>query len=61
MLSVKNVSFSLETNLMDQFYEVELETGKIISPLIYSKKEWEENHSFIPLFENIKKEGVRIQ
>ena len=61
LLSINYVSFSLETKLMDQLYEVELETGQIISPLIYSKKDWEENHSFTPLFENIKKEGVRIQ
>ena len=61
LLSLNNISFSLETNLMDQLYELELETGQIISPLIYSKKDWEDNHSFTPLFENIKKEGVKIQ
>lgn len=61
LLSIKDITFALETNLMDQLYELELETGEIISPLIYSKKDWEENHSFTPLFLNIKKEGVKIQ
>ena len=61
LVNMNSISFSLETNLMDQFYEIELETGEIISPLIYSKKDWEENHAFTPLYENIKKEGVRIQ
>jgi hypothetical protein len=46
---------------MDTFYNVELETGEIISPLIYSKNDWFQNHSYTPLFENIEKEGIRIK
>jgi uncharacterized protein len=61
LLNINKIPFALETSLMDDFYEIELETGEIISPLIYSKQDWEENHSFTPLFENIKKEGIRIQ
>ena len=61
LLNINEIPFALETSLMDEFYEIELETGQIISPLIYSKKDWEENYSFTPLFENIKKEGIRIQ
>lgn len=61
LLNSKNISFDLETKFMDEFYEIELETGEIISPLIYSKTDWTENHSITPLFENIQKEGVRIK
>ncbi|MBK7214427.1 MAG: nucleotidyltransferase domain-containing protein [Bacteroidales bacterium] len=61
LLNINKVSFALETSLMDQFYEIELETGEIIFPLIHSKKDWEENHSFTPLCENIKKVGIRLQ
>ena len=61
LLNKKSISFDLETRFMDEFYEIELETGEIFSPLIYSKKEWIENHSITPLFENIKKEGIRIK
>ena len=46
---------------MDEFYEVELETGEIISPMVYAKHDWDERHAITPLYENIKKEGVRIQ
>lgn len=46
---------------MDEFYELELETGEIISPLIYSKTDWDRNHSFTPLYENIQKEGIKIK
>lgn len=57
----KNIPFEFETNFLDQFYEVELETGALISPLIYSKQDWQENHSITSLFENIRKEGIRIK
>jgi hypothetical protein len=51
----------LETRLMDDFYDLELETGEIISPLIYSKSDWNERHSITALYENIQKEGLRIK
>jgi len=61
LLSTPNISFEFETNFMDEFYDLELETGEIISPLIYSKEEWNSNYSFTPLFENIKREGVKLK
>lgn len=61
LLNRQNISFDVETKYMDEFYELELETGEIISPLIYSKSDWILNHSITPLFENIQKEGVRIK
>lgn len=61
LLNSKNISFEYETQVMDKFYELELETGKVFSPLIYSKTEWEQNHTRTPLYENIQKEGIRIK
>jgi len=61
LLNSKNISFDLETKLMDEFYELELETGAIISPLIYSKTDWVQNHSLTPLYDNIQKEGIKIK
>ena len=61
LLNTNSVSFSQETKLMDDFYDLELETGEVISPLVYSKSEWNENHSITPLFEIIKKEGIKIK
>lgn len=61
LLNKKNISFETETRFMDDLYEIELETGEVISPLIYSKNEWIENHSITSLFESIQKEGIRIK
>lgn len=61
LLNSVNISFDFETKFMDEFYEIELETGEIISPLIYSCEQWNKNYVYTPLFENIKKEGIRIK
>jgi predicted nucleotidyltransferase len=61
LLNAKNVSFGFETKFMDEFYDLEVETGAIISPLIYTKSDWNENHAITPLFENIQREGIRIK
>jgi predicted nucleotidyltransferase len=61
LLNSRNVSFDLEKKFMDEFYELELETGEIISPLVYTRNDWNERRSITPLYENIKREGVRIK
>ena len=61
LLNLKNVPFELETKIMDDFYELELETGEVISPLIYSKNDWNKRYSSTPLFETIKMEGIKIK
>ena len=61
LLNRRNISFDLEIKFMDEFYDLELETGEVISPLIYSKYDWNNNYTTTPLFENIKKEGVKLK
>lgn len=61
LLNRQNIPFGLETKVMDDIYDVELETGAVMSPLIYSRSDWNERHSMTPLYENIKKEGIRIK
>jgi hypothetical protein len=33
---------------MDELYNIELETGQIMSPLIYPKKEWNTKYRITP-------------
>ncbi len=41
-------------------YDIEIDTGQIISPLVFSKNTWETKHHQTPLYENITREGVRL-
>ncbi len=61
LLNRPNISFEFETKILDDLYDVELKTGEIISPIIYSKKDWNLKHSITPLYENIKNEGVKLK
>ena len=61
LLNIQKVTFDFETRFMDNFYEIELETGEIISPLIYSKQDWISNHKATALFSNINREGIRVK
>jgi uncharacterized protein len=38
-------------------YDIEFETGTIISPLVLSRKDWETRHRSTPFYENVKREG----
>lgn len=60
LVNRKKISFSDETEFMNLFYELELETGEVLSPIIYSKSDWKYNYSKTPLYENIMREGIRI-
>ncbi len=61
LLDLVNIPFELENEVIDHFYDLELETGEIISPMIYSKNDWFDNRSLTPLFDNIRKEGLKIK
>ncbi len=41
-------------------YEIEFETGIIISPLVLSKKDWETRHKITPFYDNVTKEGQML-
>jgi predicted nucleotidyltransferase len=60
LLDSETVNFELEKRFINVLYDIEIETGEVISPLIYTRSEWEQRYLVSPLFENIIQEGVRI-
>ena len=42
----------------DKIFDLELETGEIISMFVYNNKDWTSRHKITPLYKSIKKEGV---
>ena len=47
-----------ENRFRDKIYDLELDTGEIISLFVYNKKDWNSRHKVTPLYRSIKKEGV---
>ena len=61
LLNQSDIPFEQETKIMDDYYELELSEGIVISSLIYSKKEWNTKYASIPLHLNINNEGIKIK
>jgi predicted nucleotidyltransferase len=61
LLNQDTVEPEMEKTIMDDFYEFELKTGTVISPLIYSKTVWNKTRPATRLFKKIAKEGIRLK
>jgi len=59
LVDKKKITSEDERKLSYPLYDIEFDTGVIISPLVYSKKEWE-NRRVTPFSENVNKEGIRL-
>lgn len=56
----KRLSYSEKESIMAPLYDIELETGIIISTLIMNKTEWEKRPFLTPFQYNVNKEGIRL-
>jgi uncharacterized protein len=54
------ITFDYEYNLRDPIIDLELDSGQVISVLVYSKSDWTTKMPHTPLFLNIKREGIKI-
>jgi uncharacterized protein len=52
------ISYTDEIRIKYPLYDLEFDTGRVISPVIFARKDWETRHSITPFYKNIKKEGV---
>ncbi len=59
LIDKKKITSEDEIKIAYPLYDIEFDTGVIISPLVYSKKEWE-NRRVTPFSENVNKEGIRL-
>jgi uncharacterized protein len=41
-------------------YDIELDTGQVISTFIYPKDYWNNTLIFSPLYKNVSKEGIKL-
>jgi uncharacterized protein len=58
LLNKERVTREDEKSVKYPLYDIEFETGQIISPLVLSKSDWESRHRITPFYENVQREGV---
>ena len=57
LLDQEKVTRADEKRIKYLLYDIEFETGVIISPMVLSRKEWEDKRHRTPFRENVSKEG----
>ena len=58
IVNKKNVSTQFEDKITFPLYEIEWDTGDIISPIVIDKNTWQNQNYLPPFFESIQKEGI---
>jgi predicted nucleotidyltransferase len=56
LIDKEKITRSDERRIKYPLYDIEFDTGTIISPLVFSKKDWE-RHKITPFYENVTREG----
>jgi predicted nucleotidyltransferase len=60
LIDKEKISQADEKRVKYPLYDLEFESGQIISPLVFSRQDWESRHSVTPLYANIKREGINL-
>ena len=60
LIDEQRVTNEIEDKFRDELYDIELESGQIISTFIYPKKYWENTLIHSPLYKNVQREGVLL-
>lgn len=54
------VTNEIEDKFRDVLYDIELESGQIISTFIYPKELWNSSLRYSPLYHNVELDGIRL-
>lgn len=60
LLNRDKITPELEESITYPLFDLEFETGEIISPMVYTISEWYSKYSVTPLYHNIMQEGKRL-
>jgi uncharacterized protein len=60
LVDASKITNEIEDNFRDDLYDIELESGQIISTFIYPKDYWNSTLIFSPLFKNVNREGILL-
>lgn len=56
LLNIDKITNEIEQNITYPLYDLEFEIGEVISPMVYSEKEWESKYRITPFYSNVMKE-----
>lgn len=60
LIDANQVTNEIEDKFRDELFDIEIDSGQIISTFIYPKDYWNKTLIFSPLYKNVKKEGILL-
>lgn len=60
LINKEKITYSDEKRIKYPLYELEFETGTVISPVIFSRNDWEIRHKVTPFYKNVTREGILL-
>lgn len=57
LLNKEKITPEVEESVTYPLYDLEFETGELISPMVYSEKEWNTKYKTTPFFRHVMQEG----
>jgi len=60
LVNENRVTNEIEDKFRDELYDIELESGQIISTFIYTKGYWKSTLINSPFYANVNREGIRL-
>lgn len=57
LLNKDRITNEIEQTITDPLYDLEFETGEVISPMIYSQQEWDSKYRITPYYSNVMKDS----
>lgn len=57
LLDKEKITADIELKITNPLYDLEFDTGEVISPMIYSAKEWNTKYKITPFYNNVMREG----
>lgn len=58
LVDAEKIDWESSKKIKYPLYDIEFETGQIISPIIKSRKDWYQKYQATPLFKNISTDGI---
>ncbi len=60
LLNMDTISSEIEREITYPLYDLEFDTGEVISPMIYTEKEWNSKYKVTPFYQNVMREGILL-
>ena len=57
ILLTREITAEIEEEITSPLYDLELDTGEVISPMIYNEKEWNTKYRIRSFYHNVMREG----